>query len=262
MMSPSNTNIPVLIDLTHDIQVFYDPPNTLPIYRYFSSPIARDNFLQGNIWIPGMNRNRFSRNTPQEYNYTVHKRIQSYALSLSTLQPKTPNLRSIMNFQSDDQICGVKIHDADAFITAIKIDLSNPALCHQVSWLNPIKLLQEAHEQGYDRLVTSVRSITYNPTQVQHSLTLPIHSISCKHIDYYDEMDPVPTLSMLAVHRAANLPSHYAAQEEYRIALNSGSFLELDGHNPEPRLHHLVEYIKIACPTTAQYCQPISVPVI
>lgn len=256
MMSPSVTSTPLLIDLTHDIQVFYDQPKTELIYRYFSNHAARDNFLQGNIWIPGMNRNRLCRDTPQEYIYTVHHRIHTYALSLTTLPPNTPNLNSIMKFQIKDQICGVTIHNIDAFITAIKADLSNPAFCHQASWLNPIDLLHEALAKGLDHLVIPGRILSSNPTQILHSLMLPIHSISGKHIDYYDDTIPEPTLSLSAVHRAANLPKYYADQQEYRITLNAGSILESDGRNPDPSLHHLVEYIKIFCPSTAQYCEP------
>ncbi len=192
---------------------------------------------------------RFYMGDPTEHDYHGHSKILSPTLSLSLSPPHHTSAFKGMS-------C-IEIFDIDGLIHTIQNALLNDKLHHHISWLNKAVLLEKAEVIKCIQQILPIYNIKYDPTKKCDPLQLQIGSIYVRKIDYYDPSTSVKSLSIDAVRRTWNLSNKFELEAELRIELNISSLLDMNHKNPEPALHHLIEYIKLQCPNMRNYCKLI-----
>lgn len=215
------------------------------IYKYFSDKKDRENFLKGNIYFSGPNKNRFhasdhgSVGDKFEYRNKICDFIFEYSLSFSTeiLDESKPNIK-IVNIKSFMQ----------EIIDTIQ---TNEPLIHRVSWLSMASLLSQS----------SISPVIYTiedqyPKEEGEIVLLHVISVGGRRLIYerkiVDQKHGVSSIEV--VRNARNQNIEFEDEQEWRIHINTGDFLgKYSGHN----LIGLVQYLKLFCPGINKYCEPI-----
>ena len=156
---------------------------------------------------------------------------------------------------------GMRTNDGIELSRAIFSDIIFPKIADKIIQIKSDKLLNKIVSQcripQYQKELPALRGIKKNPSTISSPLTIEAGSIIGQPIQYYDSNTEVRPLSFEEAQRASNIDSRFQHENEYRIVLNTSSFLDRDGKNIEPLLHNLVKYLQLKCPSVSKYCQLI-----
>lgn len=249
-----------------DISLPQNPP--AEVYRYFNSPEARENFLNGNVWFAGPNQLRFCQedfggmSDPWEYRNYIGSFANEYALSAS-LNIIDPNNTIV-------------IFDVEGLISAIRQAIKNPTLHHQVSWLRKEQILPsnfnlvgkmktDAIKKYQERLqmVPVIANVTEFPTKENEIVSTCISYVGGRQVEYQSKaanltaddkkQDCVGVYdSLKSVRNAHSQNDVHKDEEEFRFHLNTGSIL---WSGSKDCLSPLVQYLKLQVPNVSKYCQ-------
>lgn len=215
----------------------------LAIYKDFDEEDHRKSFLNGNIWFSGPNQNRYflenvNRRDKFEYQNSIGTFLWEYSLSFSVKRPALGRP-------------AIKVVDIAGFLQAMKNDIekSKNKYHHNVSWL-PLDNLKH-----YISLA-QINIIKKYPTQDNECVILQVCGIGGDYVTYEDKiLDLKGDYDGIRVaNNARNKNMDYKDEKEWRIRFNTGDFLELYTGN---MLHHLVQYLKLKCPSISKYCELI-----
>lgn len=117
--------------------------------------------------------------------------------------------------------------------------------------------LRKKEKQKCTPRILPVYGLNYDPYEKTDPIMTKVVSIDGREMEYYDESVPTTPLSLEAVKRTSNLRKKFEPEAELRIELNTTSLLDLQQENLEPGLHHLIQYIKLKCPSIRNYCKQV-----
>lgn len=212
------------------------------IYRDFDAENHRDNFVKGNIWFSGPSQNRFflhdeARRDEYEYRNKFGSHIFEYSLSFSTKVP-TSNKPAI-------KICNV-----EGLIRDIINDLekSKNDFVHTVSWVSIEEL------QRHIQSVPAISQINTYPTQDNEKVTLWACGIASAQVKYVPKMTYLGCQfnSPAVASNARKKSVDFIHEHEWRVSFNTGDFCY-----PYNGIQHLVQYLKLSCPSITKYCELI-----
>lgn len=248
------------IDQTNILKVVLDPTLKLvlpqqerPIYRYFSSGKARDNFLNGNIYFAGVNQNRYETGEginvdnivkdKNEYFYSIKNTYGAESTAI-IIPPFSLSFTFTYDKKKTEKFW-ILIEDMEGFINALKQDLldKTDSFAHYVSWLEIEKLVRiREYKIGY---------VGHLPNEMPLSnekFELGIFKIDCCELSYVNKKAIENKLTKLPG-LAYNKSDNFLKEDEIRLSLNSFDFKERSGNG----YRNLVKHLQLSCPSIRNF---------
>lgn len=253
------------------------------IYRYSQDEVVHKNFLEGNIWFAGINQNRFFHEPPDYYEY---KSINGTAILASSLS-FTTNPKDVENWQD---LFWIKIANIAEFMKALKNDIENTksTFCHEVSWLSKKEVIMRAGLINFfdmdnskdDWIVAAKKKATemhpgpkleaiieseaqkliptifYSPDNLSmienDQIAMRCVGLRGYKICYRSKTEYKDEISDI-VSSIYSKEEQFKREVEWRIELNTSSFLNENGHLLNP----LVKHIQLRCPSVKRHCTTV-----